>query len=206
MPLTLPAEIIASKNKLYSGKTLYDLLEIRNTYSKEIIRIVNNNEDVKWKYHWWTKFKFGKGDETETADGDNHDLVVKVSNNTGVMQGYVEADPNGMIDDIVIYRYVDPEVETPAIEDWFQIVDAQAVTLSDGDWVLFTLGAENWFLSRFPAHVYRRNICRYQPHLTDICPYTNSVSCNRRFDTCISLGRAGSFGGQPGIPGGSFDV
>lgn len=202
MPISLPAEIVTGKNALYSSEAFHELLEIQSSYTGQTYRFVNNNEDVKWKYHWWTKFRFESGDDQETADGDLHEVSVKVSNVTGTMQGYLEDDPNGMIGDTVIYRYVKPTVETPAIEEWFSIVDATATP----EWVIFTLGAENWFMNRFPANVYRRNVCRYRPYMTDVCPYTNSSSCDRHFSTCISLGRAQVFGGQPGIPGGSFDV
>jgi phage-related protein len=199
--LNLPTEIIEAKNKLYSDKHFFELLEIQ-MLDGNIERIVNNNADVPWGGHIWTKFRFAGGDNQENMDGEDNSVVILASNVTGVMQGYLESSSNGMIGDTIIYRLVYEDSNTAAIEGHFEIVDAQANT----EWVSFTAGAESWFLNRFPAHVYRRNVCRYWPYQTDICPYTNNEICDRKFATCISLGHASDFGGQPGIPGGAFDV
>lgn len=201
MPLSLPAIIIADKNNLFPATVFYELLEIQMS-SGTIQRIANNNIDVEWASHTWTKFSFQSGDDEDTASGDEHSVVVKVSNVTGAMQGYLEQSTNGLIGDTVIYRYVHPDSTTPAIEEWFEIIDAVA----DPEWVTFTLGAENWFLNSFPAHVFRRNVCRYRPSMTSVCPYTNNSACDRRFATCIGLGQSSLFGGQPAIPGGGFII
>ncbi len=199
--LTLPAEIIAAKNALYADTPFYELLEIRLS-SGQALRFVNNNEDIVWGGRIWTKFRFEPGNDEQTSNGDTHSVSVRVSNVSGLMQGHVEAAANGLIGDTVIYRYVHPSSSTAAIEGWFEVVDVMA----EDEWVTFTWGAENWFLNRFPAHVYRRDICRYSPEMTDVCSYTNNSACDRRFATCIDLARSSVFGGQPGIPGGYYNV
>ena len=70
----------------------------------------------------------------------------------------------------------------------------------------FTLGQENFFLNQFPANVFRRNVCRYRPSATAVCPYVNNSACKRTFANCIFLGQESVFGGQPGIPGGVFNL
>lgn len=202
--LTLPTEIVTAKNALYTDTPFYELLEIR-LLSGSILRFVNNNEDIVWPTsagHTWTKFRFESSDDEQNANGDEHSVSVRVSNVSGLMQGHIESTSNGLIEDTVIYRYVHPDSSTVAIEEWFSIVDAVA----DDEWVTFTLGSENWFLNRFPGHVYRRDRCWYRPAMTDVCPYTNNSSCDRKLGTCIDLGYSSIFGGQPGIPGGVFNV
>jgi phage-related protein len=199
--LNLPAEIIESKNRLYSNKQFFELLEIRMA-DGGVERIVNNNEDVTWNGRVWQKFRFEGGDNQENMDGEDNSIVILVSNVTGAMQGFLESSSNGMIGDTIIYRLVCEDSNKVAISGHFEIVDVQA----SAQWISFTVGAESWFLNRFPAHVYRRNVCRYWPYQTDICPFTNSEICDRKFATCISLGHGSDFGGQPGIPGGTFDV
>jgi phage-related protein len=201
MPLSLPPALVEAKNKLYSDTSFLELLEIQ-MLSGDVLHIANNNDDVWWGGRTWNKFAFKSGDDLETAEGEDHSISIQVSNVTGTMQGHLEESANGMLGDTVIYRLVYPAATTAAITGQFEIVDAYA----DEVWVTFTLGAENWFLNRFPAHAYNRDRCWYWPHMTDVCSYTDSSLCDRRFATCISLGRSLVTGCQPGIPGGQFDV
>jgi hypothetical protein len=155
-----------------------------------------------WDGHTWSRFAFESGDDKETAAGEDHSVSVQVSNVSGAIQGFLESSDNGMLGDTVIYRLVHAASTTPAVTGQFEVVDAVA----DHKWVTFTLGAENWFMNRFPAHVYSRDRCWYDPEMTSICRYVNSSVCDRKFATCVSLGQTLVCGCQPGIPGGSFNV
>jgi phage-related protein len=201
MPLSLPPTLVEAKNRLYSDSSFLELLEIQ-MLSGEVLRIANNNDDVIWGGHTWSRFAFESGDDKETAAGEDHSVSVQVSNVSGAVQGYLESSDNGMLGDTVIYRLVHPASISPAVTGRFEVVDAVA----NQEWVTFTLGAENWFMNRFPAHVYSRDRCWYDPDMTDTCPYTNSSVCDRKFATCIALGQSSISGCQPGIPGGAFNV
>lgn len=202
--LSIPAALITEKNKLYGTGAFLELLEVQMA-SGTTLRIVNNNDDITWSGYTWSKFRFEGGNQEESSDGEIPSVEIKVSNVSRIVQGHLEASDTGLVGDTVVYRLVHSDnltETTPAITGTFTITDVEATD----EWVTFTLGMENFFLNRFPRNVYRRNICRYQPHQTDVCSYANSASCDRKFSTCISLGRESVFGGQPAIPGGAWDA
>jgi len=204
--LTIPADIILQKNKLFSGYAFFELLEWQVSELSQTVRLVNNNEDVSWGGYTWTKFYFEGGGESDTGGDSSVELTVNVSAVDRVIQGYLEQLTNGGVGDTAIYRRVHSNYLNlaAAITSSYEILDIDAGP--DNEWVVFNLGQENFFLSQFPANVFRRYICRYMPWMTDVCPYTDSSTCNRTFGRCITLGQTSVFGGQPGIPGGAFNV
>jgi len=122
-----------------------------------------------------------------------------------VTQGYIEQTEDGLIGDTVVYRLIHSEHldQDPAITQYFEVQKVECDEL----WAHFTLGAENFFLSRFPLHAYSKNICRYEVFKGTACGYSGAeTTCNRTFARCIELGNQERFGGQPGLPGGFFEV
>lgn len=203
MPLVLPAELVLEKNKLFTSGAFIELLEIQMR-SGQTLRIANNNEDVSWGNYTWSRFRFEPGDQSEGDDGESKSVTVKVSNLAGMVQSEVETAVNYLIGDTAIYRLVHanhPD-KAPAIIGHFDIME----TAADDEWMTFELGVENFYLNAFPRNTYRRNVCRYQPHQTDVCGYVASSSCDRSFATCITLGKTAVYGGQPAIPGGVWIV
>lgn len=225
MPLVLPADIITEKNKLFpsmstsiSGAELpaefnfqfdlnstdassgifVELLEIQ-MQSGQILRLANNYEDITWGGYTWIKFRFEQGD---ISDGDENKTVnIKVSALAGTIQSQVEASSNDFIGNTVVYRYIHTNCDSPAITGFFEIMEGEATD----EWVTFEVGVENFYINAFPANVFRRNICRYKPWMTNVCSYANS-GCDRSFSTCLTLGQSIIFGGQPAIPGGIWIV
>ena len=204
--LTIPADIILEKNKLYSGDSFVELLEWQISETGETVRVANYNEDVYWGHNTWSKFRFEGGGETDSGGDSAETIQINVSAIDRVIQGYIETLTNGGIGDTVIYRRVhSAHLELgAAITASFSIVDIDAGP--SNEWVTFNLGQENFFLSQFPANVFRRDVCRYRPSQTDVCPYVNNPVCSRSFDNCIYLDQESVFGGQPGIPGGVFNI
>lgn len=231
MPLNIPAELIVEKNKLYPGEsghvvgfplpaqlnalmiaqtsdspsvgTFLELLETQ-LLNGQTLRIANNNEDVSWGGYTWTRFRFEGGDQSDGDDGESKSVTVRVSNLAGTVQSEIETASNCLIGDMAIYRLIHTKHpdRAPAIVGHFDIMEAEA----GDEWITFELGVENFYLNAFPRNTYRRNVCRYQPHQTDVCGYAAGSSCDRSLATCITLGRAAVFGGQPGIPGGVWIV
>ena len=202
--LTIPADIILEKNKLYSSEAFVELLEWQKTGGT--VRIANYNENITWGGYTWTRFRFDGGGEQDTGGDSAETITIKVSAIDKVIQGYLESLTNGGIGDTVIYRRVHTSDLTlgAALSATFEIVDVDAGPSSE--WVTFTLGQENFFLSQFPANVFRRNVCRYRPSMTAVCPYVNNALCDRTFSDCVYFGQQAVFGGQPGIPGGAFNL
>jgi len=203
MPLSLPAELVLEKNKLYSSGAFIELLEIQ-MQSGQTMRIANNNENISWGGYSWSRFRFEGGDQSEGDDGESKSVTVRVSNLAGTVQSEVDGVSNYLIGDAAIYRLVHADYpdKAPAIIGYFDIMEVAA----DDEWMVFELGVENFYLNAFPRNSYRRNVCRYQPHQTDVCGYAASNSCDRSFSACITLGMTSVFGGQPGIPGGVWNV
>jgi len=204
--LSIPADIILEKNKLYSSEAFVELLEWQISETGTTVRIANYNENITWGGYTWTRFRFDGGGEEDTGGDSAETITVKVSAIDKIIQGYLEELTNGGIGDTVIYRRVHTSnlALSAALSATFEIVDVDAGPSSE--WVTFTLGQENFFLSQFPANVFRRNVCRYRPTLTSVCSYVNNVLCNRTFAACVHFGQQSVFGGQPGIPGGVFNL
>ena len=203
--LTLPSDLIAEKNKLYSAGSFIELIEIQSTGLSSTVYLANNNEDVAWNGNTWQRFRFESGEFSESDEGETQTVSIKVSNVSRIVQGYIEQTSNGLIGDTIIYRliHVDHLNESAAITTTLTILEC----VCDEMWVTFTLGLQNFFLRRFPAHIYSRTICRYEEFGGTACGYSgSSTSCDRRFSTYITLSNSSRFGGQPGIPGGLFDV
>lgn len=203
--LSIPSELIIEKNKLFQSGAFLELLEIEMSELSETLRIVNNNEDVSYKGYDYQKFQFEPGEFGENQEGETSRIVVKVSNVMRVTQGYIEQTENGLIKDAVVYKLIHSENLDidPVVTQNFEIQKVEC----DEIWAYFTLGAENFFLNRFPLHTYSRNICRYEVFKGSGCGYTGSeTECNRTFARCIEIGNQLRFGGQPGLPGGFFDV
>lgn len=201
LPGTLPAEFVLSVADDGAESFFVELLSIENSNGAKI-RIANNSTSVRWNNQLWQRFRFEAGDIKE--DGDNNEFSIKVSAIDGTIAANILTLENMMIGDEVNYYYVNtgyPELDA-AITGTFNINEI----VIDDEWVEIILGVESFYNNAFPAHVYRCNTCRYSPEMTDACGLANSDACDRKFSTCISLGMAHYFGGQPGIPGGVFSA
>ena len=187
---------------MYQSGAFVELLEIRRT-DGTIHRLANNNEDIVWNSYTWDKFSFEGGEYEEDSGGSVPSLQVRVCNIGGDMESAILSTSNQMLGDEVFYYLIHTDeltLTTPALSAQFEILEAPC----DDEWVYFKLGLENLFLRRFPLNVYRRNIGRYQPTMTHVCSYANSASCDRKFATCITLGKSTIYCGQPAIPGGAW--
>lgn len=204
--LIIPADIILEKNKLFTGDAFVELLEWQVNETGETVRVANYNEDIIWSGHTWMKFRFEGGGENDSGGDSAVSVIVKVSAIDKMIQGYLEDLTAGGIGDTVIYRRVHTAHLDlgAAITASFEIVDIDAGPSSE--WVMFNLGQENFFLSQFPGNVYRRDVCRYRPSMTAVCSYVNNSACGRTFADCVYFEQESVFGGQPGIPGGSFNL
>lgn len=205
MSVTLPADVILAKNKLYQSGSIIELLEWQVSETSETVRLANSNEDINWDSYTWSKFWFEGGDHTDTGGDKPEEIQIKVSAVDKVVQGYLEELDAGGVGDTVIYRRIHTEhLNSAFLTATYEILNIDAGP--NNEWVIFDLGQENLFLNQFPAHVTSRDLCRWKPSDTTICPYTNSASCSRSFNDCVWLGQESVFGGQPGIPGGIFNI
>ena len=203
--LTLPSALIAEKNKLYTSGAFLELLEIQLSEASQTLRVINNNEDITWNSQIWSRFFFEAGDISESEEGENHTLEIRVDNVERTVQSFIESATDGLVGDTVVYRLIhsDNLSLAAAITASFTILSIECTE----QWCTFTLGLENFFLKRYPLHTYSRNFCRYEVFKGSECLYAGAdLVCDRKFTTCIGFGHEARFGGQPGIPGGQFDI
>ena len=202
MPLVIPSALITEKNLLYSSGAFLELLRIE--IDDDYVYIVNNNEDISWNGNVWSRWRFEPGDFSESQEGEVQSVPVKVSNIQGTLQGYIDQTTNKLIGNSVTYYLV----HSDHLNDDAIITLNLSIIYIEADplWVTFHLGAENFFLKRFPLNVFNRNVCRYSHEFKGArCQYSGSeATCDGQFSTCISYGNQLNFGNCPALPGGGF--
>ena len=72
--LSIPADIILEKNKLYSSEVFVELLEWQISETSATVRIANYNENITWGGYTWTRFRFDGGGEQDTG-GDSAETI-----------------------------------------------------------------------------------------------------------------------------------
>jgi hypothetical protein len=191
--VAVPADINATLSEIDAPDGFWaDLFEFQFE-SGNTLRIAHANEDVTWDGETWTAHTIEPGDQ----DGGADTWTVKVSIVDGAFEEEIDGDSEGVIAGTALYYHVHTGVSGAGREREFQIL---AATPGD-NWIEFELGVAETFADLFPALLYSSDECQYKPHHTDICPYANSSSCDRKLFTCEALGKIGKFFGQPGIQG-----
>ena len=222
MPNDLVYDLILQKNKLFENQPegegvdipvdvdaeldttfgesghMVDLFEI--WYSDTAcLRYANDAANVMWNDKLWSKMPMEPGDYSE---GDGHDKFrIRISNIDGTIEELMDAN-DGFVGATAFYRYVHTGYRSLLISREYEIL----TSVPSPEWVEFECGWKSIYSEVFPSHTFSSNLCRYHPHQTDVCSYVNSLSCDRTFGNCISLGRSAYFGGQPGLPGAVINV
>ena len=205
MPLTISTALIKEMNKLDSAYSVHELVEIQLSESSATLRYNIGNESVVWDGATWEPMAIRPGPAKETLDGDLPTVTIEISNAGRAIQGEIEDTENGLVGDSIIIRAVSGQ--NPA-DGAFVTLNYEILEIEcNPQWCSFKLGCENFYFMRFPRNILKRNVCRYKTFKGNLCGYGGAVaSCDRTFDTCISLNNSSAFGGQPGIPGGGFNV
>lgn len=196
--LNLPLALRLEKNKLVSTAPWLVLLAL-TLPDASVIRLAKNNEDVTFGGNVYQAFAFDLGDVRSGGDGRIQGVTLKVANPGRVLQPDMEAN-DGLIGCAVSLMVVHAD---NLASDYTELTLAWDVLAaeSDGDWITFTLGAENPLRRRFPLHVAIQFSCNWQFKGVE-CAYAGSVtSCARTLDACRTLANTARFGGRPGIVG-----
>ena len=186
---------ILEKNKLANDQPFLLLIEIE-VEGLSTIRLARNNEDVTFNGNVYQKFPFDIDSITE--DGKEiPSLTLKVSNVTGIIQGYIQSY-NGFADaKVKLFLVHAAHLDNTSPETEFDFVITE--TKYDESWISFTIGASNDHSYRFPPHRYITNFCNYR--FKDIrCGYNGDLTaCDGTLATCRIPKR---FGGEPGLENG----
>jgi len=188
---------ILEKNKLANTQPFLLLLEIEAEGIEETIRLARNNEDVIFNGQIYQMFPFDI--DAVVEDGKQiPSLSLKVSNATGIIQGYIQSY-NGLADakvKILLVHAAHLDNTTPEMEFDYVINE----TKYDESWITFAIGSSNDHSYRFPPQRYITNFCSYR--YKDIrCGYNGALDvCDGTLETCRIPKR---FGGEPGLENGT---
>lgn len=199
---SLSAAAILEKNKLAGDGAWLILLEIQ--LPGTTLRMVRNNVGITWGGESWAAFPFELDDASEDKQ-ESPQIQIKVGNVSRVVQGYVEAAPNGgtgatVILRVVLSNHLDQAAE---IEETFEVVGIQC----DAQWVSITLGVSGGG-ERFPADRNMKDFCRFVVS-SGYCGIECGVSaatkasyptCNGTLAHCRERGNSVRFGGEPALP------
>lgn len=209
MSLSLFGAAIVEKNKVQSDGAWLVLLEIFFAGQPDALRIVRNNDIIPWNGHNWTPFPFEMEDVTEDTAGEVPNVVIKVSNVTQEIQGFIEDTGGGV--DCTINLYVihskHLDVTTPVVSEVFTITDVKC----DPTWVTFNLGPDYPVFARRPERRFLADYCQYKEYGgvecgVDLAVKANYPTCRRTLADCRLRQNSVRFGGEPAIASGGIYV
>jgi lambda family phage minor tail protein L len=198
--LSISSAAIAEKNKIATASAWLVLLEIQ--LDAETIRLVNNNQNVSWNSQTWLAFPFEVDTVEETGKGEIPSVSVKVSNVTGEIMQYLEAEDGANGVNVVI-RVINSDAsanDTAEVELTF-IVDR---TEYDEALITFHLTGANCLTRRVPPRRYLKNFCGFVYGSIRCGVPSSTVStyptCNKSYADCEERGNDSRFGGFRWIP------
>lgn len=219
MPLPLSSIAIAEKNKLATDSVFLVALRIVIPGAAEVIRLVNNSDDVTWQHpddtaaETWVAFPFEISEITDASSGEVPRVDIRVSNVSRAMDQYLQeyddhVKTNGYAPVTVSICVINTKViaddpaAAPEVEHVFELKQPKC----DAQWATFTLSASNPYMRRFPQNRILRNHCRYK-FKDERCGYVGAeTSCNHTLIRCRELENATRFGNAPGVGLSGFDI
>jgi len=138
--ITLPANLIAEKNKIHSADPWIVLLEITLTDST-VLRFCNNTEDITYDSNDYTAISFQMGIIESNADGKLPTISLRVCNISRILTTYLD-DLDGALDSTVKVTVVNAGLLS---EDYTELELEFTVLgcIEDALWVEWTLGMVN---------------------------------------------------------------
>jgi phage-related protein len=203
--MTVPAEIILEKNKLYNTLPWLVLLDITLT-DVLTLYLTNDVDELIFESRTYSPFPMGVNFVGQSIMGEIPEVNIDVSNVNREIQGWIEA-LNGAVDCDVVVRIVHKGNLTSDYSDFerhFKIMG----TSCDNEWVHFSLGLKSPTQMRFPLFRTMGSHCNW-PFKGIECGYSGSTeSCDHTLKTCrlltgiprkIGYMGAKTFGGFPGL-------
>jgi len=201
MPFDLPADINKKKNKLATGSAWLWLLDIDIDGVSDILRLVNNNENIIYDGNTYIKCNFELGEWNLTESGRLPNRTINITNADLIkfLLPYIE-DYDGIIGSTVTVTPVNSDhLELDMSSKAQEYIVLQS---SPGeDWISFVLGAPNPLNQRFPLSRYFGLHCRFVGHFKGVeCGYAGEdATCKGTLADCIEKGNETRFGGQPAL-------
>lgn len=197
--LNLPLALRLEKNKLVSTAPWLLLLTV-TLPDASVLRLVRNTENITFGGNVYTAFAFMLGDvRFGGGDGRIPGVSLKVANHNRALSSYLEANDGlvGCAVKLVVVHADNLSSDYTELTLAWNILDA----VPDGDWIEFTVGAENFLRRRFPLQIAIPLSCNWTFKGAE-CGYAGATtSCARTLTSCRALKNSARFGGRPGIVG-----
>lgn len=200
MSLSLPSALVSIKNSLDSDTPVLLAVKIELDGLVEPIRVVQNEVDVDWTdpetglVENWVAFPFEIDDIGEMDKGELPRVVLKVSNVTRAVQGYVDQADGGVDALVTIHAFTPAETAT-----YVTLKFTVAATVCDEKWVSFVLTSRNLWRLIAPRNKCLKNNCSHEFKGVH-CGYAGvETECNHTLSRCRELGNQSRFGGFPSI-------
>lgn len=222
---TLTPAVVADKNKLAQAQPWVFLVEL-DLDGVNAFRVAANYDDtITYQGVPWYPARLEVGVTKRSADGRIDDATLKISHVSRRLINYLDGvqilSRGVRLIVLDVAEAADPDA---GVED---VYSAQALEVLDSELVC-RIGVANPLQLPVPAERFGRSLCRYLHEYGDPakrCRYDSSLagallSCDGTFDGangCVVHGldelargllpeHPRQYGGQPGIPKGSFDV
>lgn len=143
------------KNKLNSDSVWLVLLEITIPSVTEVIRIVNNNEDITWNGQTWQRFPFDIDTISENSNGEISQFTIKVSNVNNIIGNYVrqyevylKTNPNApILANLIVINTKDLANTTPVYQARLTL-ETSSLNFFEA---VFTIGSYNTYNKLMPT-------------------------------------------------------
>ena len=203
--LELNPAVRIEANQVNNENAWLILLEIQ-IEELEPIRVVRNNEPIEWGGFTWEAFPFEMDDIKETKTGEVPSVVLRVSNVTRALQGYIDYTNGGVGGDVIL-RVVHSAhlyLTEPELEEYFTCIS----TKCDNNWIYFELGIGEPIIKRFPPNRFIKNFCRFKFKSIECGVHVSNpaTSCKRNLTACREFNNSARFGGFMSIPQGGIYV
>ena len=200
MPVDLPDVINEDKNKLETQSAWLWLLDITVPNVEEVIRLVNNTEDIGYGGNTYTKCGFKIGPWEQKVSGELPQRTLSITNIAVAeyMLPYVE-NYDGAVGSTVVTtpvnsEHLDVDMSSKAME--YELISASPAE----DWIVFKLGAPNP-LRQGLQDKYFASYCRFVTHFKGAeCGYEGEETvCDGTLAQCKEFNNETRFGGEPGL-------
>ncbi len=198
--MDLSTAAIIEKNKVATDGVWLQLAEII-VENQEIIRLVNNNENIEFLGYTYYQFSFTLSSVKEHST-EIPETTLSVSNVTGAIQQVLE-QYDGIIGAQVNIKIVNTNIaDYVAAEENFIVTGASA----DRNAVTLKLGTDFLFTRRFPNTRILKDYCPFK-FKGPQCGYSgNLTTCDKTLSDCRAHNNSVRFGGEPTIPQGGLYV
>lgn len=192
---TTESNVIEEKNK--ATLEYYNLYEIKID-DNNILRFVSNNEIVTFNGNTYNPFPISHSEISENSSTEIETLQISVSNVSRFVQQFCKDNELRGKEVKIITVFKDKlNVSTAKIEDKYYI-DSYEINEKTA---IFTVSTKFDVLGvSLPKRVFTKNSCKWK-FKDGSCKYSgNETSCDKTFESCVTLNNVANFGGFPAIP------